>query len=169
MEWDVAAQRAENERLSAALAKLIDRNWSQDQKLDQALSRVWELEERVGGTEALLKESHINQTALNVEVVGLQQWVTELESEVKWTKGITDQHSASFDDFGAQVEELEAHVDRQEGTNTYNEHLHRGLSGRINWLFRQEESLNTRMSDLEDEVQLESHCCHCPASEPGRE
>jgi len=165
MEWDVVAQRAENDRLSAALAKLIDRNWSQDQKLDQALSCIRELEECVGGTEALLKESHLNQTALDVEVVGLQQRVTELESEVKWTKGITDQHSESFDDFGAQVEELEAFVDRQEAANSYDEHMYRGLSGRINWLFRREESLNTRMSDLEDEVQLESHCCHCPTSE----
>ena len=169
MEWDVVAQRAENDRLSAAMAKLIDCNWSQDQKLDQALSHVRELEERVEGTEALLKESHINQTALNVEVVGLQQRVTELESEVKWTKGITDQHLASFDDFGAQVEELEAFVDRQEAANSYDEHMYRGLSGRINWLFRREEALNTRMSDLEDEVQLELHCCHCPASEPGSE
>jgi len=169
MEWEAVERRSENERLSAALAKLIDRNWSQDKKLDQALDRVRDLESRVEGTESLLKESHINQTALDVEVVGLQQRVEELESEMKWTRGITDQHSSSFDDFGAQVEELEAHVDRQEGTNTYNEHLHRGLSGRINWLFRREESLNTRMSDLEDEVQLESHCCHCPASEPGVE
>jgi len=105
MEWDVAAQRAENERLSAALAKLIDRNWSQDQKLDQALERVRDLESRVGGTEALLKESYVNQTALDVEVVALQQRVEELESEVKWTRGITDRHSESFDDFGAQVED----------------------------------------------------------------
>ena len=169
MEWDVAAQRSENERLSAALAKLIDRNWSQDKKLDQALDRVRDLESRVEGTEALLKESHFNQTALDVEIVGLQQRVTELESEMKWTRGITDQHSVSFDDFGAQVEELEAFVDRQEAGNSYDEHMFRGLSGRINWLFRREESLNTRMSDLEDEVQLESHCCHCPASEPGVE
>ena len=78
MEWDVAAQRAENERLSAALAKLIDRNWSQDQKLDQALERVRDLESRVGGTEALLKESYVNQTALDVEVVALQQRVQQL-------------------------------------------------------------------------------------------
>jgi len=169
MEWEAVERRSENDRLSAALAKLIDRNWSQDKKLDQALDRVRDMESRVGATEALLKESHINQTALDVEVIGLQQRVAELESEMKWTRGIADQHSASFDDFGAQVEELEAFVDRQEGTNTYNEHLHRGLSGRINWLFRREESLNTRMSDLEDEVQLESHCCHCPASEPGVE
>jgi len=169
MEWEAVERRSENDRLSAALAKLIDRNWSQDKKLDQALDRVRDMESRVGATEALLKESHINQTALDVEVIGLQQRVAELESEMKWTRGITDQHSASFDDFGAQVEELEAFVDRQEDTNTYNEHLHRGLSGRINWLFRREESLNTRMSDLEDEVQLESHCCHCPVSEPGVE
>jgi len=80
MEWDVAAQRAENERLSAALAKLIDRNWSQDKKLDQSLERVCELESRVESTEALPKESHINQTALDVEVIGLQQRVEELES-----------------------------------------------------------------------------------------
>ena len=72
MKWDVAAQRAENDRLSAALAKLIDRNWSQDKKLDQALDRVRDLESRVEGTEALLKESHINQTALDVEVINLQ-------------------------------------------------------------------------------------------------
>jgi len=85
----------------------------------------------VGGTEALLKESHINQTALDVEVIGLQQRVAELESEMKWTRGIADQHSASFDDFGAQVEELEAFVDRQEAANTYNEHMFHGLSGRI--------------------------------------
>jgi len=47
MEWDVAAQRAENDRLSAALAKLINCNWSQDKKLDQALDRVRDLENRV--------------------------------------------------------------------------------------------------------------------------
>jgi len=164
MEWDVAAQRAENERLSAALAKLIDRNWSQDKKLDQSLERVRELESRVGSTEALLKESHISQTALDVEVISLQQRVEELELEMKWTRGIADQHSESFDNFGAQVEELEAFVDRQEAANTYNEHMFRGLSGRINWSFRQEGSLATRISDLEDEVQLESHCCHCPSS-----
>ena len=113
MEWEAVERRSENERLSAALSKLIDRNWSQDKKLDQALDRVRDLESRVEGTEALLKESHINQTALDVEVVGLQQRVTELESEMKWTRGIVDQHSASFDDFGAQVEELEAFVDRK--------------------------------------------------------
>jgi len=162
MEWDVAAQRAENDWLSAALAKLINRNWSQDKKLDQSLDRVRELEEWVKTTEALLKESHINQTALDVEVIDLQQRVTKLESEMKWTRGITDQHSASFDDFGAQVEELEAFVDRQEAANTYNEHMFRGLSGCINWSFCREGSLATWISDLEDEVQLESHCCHCP-------
>jgi len=97
-------------------------------------------------------------------VIGLQQRVAELESEVKWTRGIVDQHSASFDDFGAQVEELEVFVDCQEAANTYNEHMFRGLSRRINWSFCREGSLATRISDLEDEVQLESHCCHCPSS-----
>jgi len=164
MEWEAMERRSENDRLSAVLAKLIDRNWSQDQKLDQALGRVRDMESRVGATEALLKESHINQTALDVEVIGLQQRVAELESEMKWTRGIVDQHSASFDDFGAQVEELEGFVDRQEAANTYNEHMFRGLSGCINWSFRREGSLATRISDLEDEVQLESHCCHCPSS-----
>ena len=81
MEWEAVERRSENERLSAALAKLIDRNWSQDKKLDQTLDRVRDLESRVEGTEALLKESHINQTALDVEVVGLQQRVAELESD----------------------------------------------------------------------------------------
>jgi len=164
MEWEAVERWSENDRLSAALAKLIDRNWSQDQKLDQALDRVCDMESRVGATEALLKESHINQTALDVKVIGLQQRVAELESEMKWTRGIVDQHSASFDDFGAQVEELEAFVDRQEAANAYNEHMFRGLSGHINWSFRREGSLATRISDLEDEVQLESHCCHCPSS-----
>jgi len=164
MEWEAVERWSENDRLSAALAKLIDRNWSQDKKLNQALDRVRDLESRVEGTEALLKESHTNQTALDVEVIGLQQRMEELELEMKWTRGIADQHSASFDDFGAQVEELEAFVDRQEAANTYNEHMFRGLSGRINWSFRREGSLATRISDLEDEVQLESHCCHCPSS-----
>jgi len=58
MEWEAVERRSENDRLSAALAKLIDRNWSQDQKLDQALDRVRDMESRVGVTEALLKESH---------------------------------------------------------------------------------------------------------------
>jgi len=165
MEWDVAAQRAENERLSAALAKLIDRNWSQDQKLNQALDRVCDLENRVGTAEALLKESHINQTALDVEVIGLQQRVEELESEVKWTKGITDQHSESFDNFGAQVEELELFAERQEAYNTRNGEMIRGLSGHLLWSFRHRELLGVRIADLEEEAQLESHCSHCPTSE----
>jgi len=87
MEWEAVERRSENDRLSAALAKLIDRNWSQDQKLDQALDRVRDMESRVGATEALLKESHINQTALDVEVIGLQQRVAELESETLGTRG----------------------------------------------------------------------------------
>jgi len=69
MEWEAVERQLENDWLSAALAKLIDRNWSQDKKLDNALDRVWELEDRVKGTEDALKESHINQTALNVKVV----------------------------------------------------------------------------------------------------
>jgi len=165
MEWDVAAQRAENERLSAALAKLIDRNWSQDKKLDQALDRVRELESCVEGTEALLKESHINQTMLDIEVIGLQQRVMELESEVKWTKGITNQHLELFNDFGAQVEELELFAERQEAYNARNGKMIRGLSGRLLWSFRHRESLGVRISDLEEEAQLESHCSHCPALE----
>jgi len=102
------------------MAKLIDRNWSQDKKLDTALDRVRELENRVKTTEDLLKESHINQTALDVKVIGLQQRVTELETEVKWTRGITDMHSESFNDFRAQVEELEAFAKRQEAYNQRN-------------------------------------------------
>ena len=108
VERDLVAQRAENDRLSAAMAKLIDHNWSQDKKLDTALDRIRELENRVKVTKDLLKESHINQTALDIEVIGLQQRVTELETEVKWMRGITDMHSESFNDFGAQVEELES-------------------------------------------------------------
>jgi len=165
MEWDLVAQHAENDRLSAAMAKLIDRNWSQDKKLDNALDRIRELENRVKATEDLLKESHLNQTALDVEVIGLQQRVTELESEMKWTKGITDQHSESFDDFGAQVKELESFAERQEAYNQCNNEMTRGLSGRLLWSFRHRESLAVRISDLEEEVQLESHCSHCPASE----
>ena len=123
MEWDVVAQHAENDRLSTAMAKLIDHNWSQDKKLDQALDHVRELESHVKGAEDFVKESHINQTALDVEVIALQQRVTELESEVKWTKGITDQHSESFDNFGAQVEELESFAKRQDTYNAQNNEM----------------------------------------------
>jgi len=83
MEWEAVERRAENNRLSAALAKLIDRNWSQDKKLDNALDHVRELEDRVKSSKSLLKESHINQTVLDVEVIGLQQRMMELELEVK--------------------------------------------------------------------------------------
>ena len=62
----------ENDWLSAALAKLIDRNWSQDKKLDNTLDHVCEMEDQVNTTEDLLKESHINQTALDVKVIDLQ-------------------------------------------------------------------------------------------------
>jgi len=165
MEWDLVAQRAENDRLSAAMAKLIDRNWSQDKKLDTTLDCVRELENRVKTTEDLLKESHINQTALDVEVIGLQQRVTELETEVKWTRGITDMHSESFNDFGAQVEELESFAKRQEAYNQRNNDMTRGLSGCLLWSFRHRESLGVRISDLEEEAQLESHCSHCPVLE----
>ena len=165
MEWDVAAQRAENDQLSAVMAKLIDRNWSQDKKLDNTLDCVRELEGRVKATKDLLKESHINQTVLDVEVIKLQQQVTELESEVEWVKGITDMHSESFDNFGAQVEELESFAKRQEAYNARNNKMTCGLSGCLLWSFRHCESLGVQISDLEEEAQLESHCSHCPSLE----
>ena len=115
--------------------------------------------------EDLLKESHINQTALDVKVIGLQQWVAELESEVKWVKGIANQHSESFNDFGAQVEELESFAERQEVYNTQNGEMIRGLSSCLLWSFRHCKSLGVWIADLEEEAQLESYCLHCPASE----
>jgi len=74
-------------------------------------------------------------------------------------------HSESFDNFGAQVEELESFTERQEAYNTRNNEMTRGLSGCLLWSFRHCESLGVRISDLEEEAQLESHCSHCPALE----
>jgi len=68
----------------------------------------------------LLKESHVNHTALDVEVIGLQERVKELELEAKWAKGISDMHSKSFDSFRAQVKELEKFVEEQEEYNHRN-------------------------------------------------
>jgi len=120
MEWDVAVQRVENDCLLVVMAKLIDCNWSQDKKLDDALACVWELEGQVKMTKELLKESHINHTALDVEVIGLQERVKELESKVKWLKGFSDMHSESFNSFGAQVEKVEEFVEEQEEYNCCN-------------------------------------------------
>ena len=36
-----------------------------------------------------------------------------------------------------------------------------GLSGRLLWSFHHCELLGVRISDLEEEAQLESHCSHC--------
>jgi len=74
-------------------------------------------------------------------------------------------HSESFDNFGAQVEELESFVERQEVYNKRNNVMTCGLSGCLLWSFHHRESLGVRISDLEEEAQLESHCSHCPALE----
>jgi len=84
---------------------------------------------------------------------------------VKWAKGITNQHSESFNDFGAQVEELESFAERQETYNAQNGEMIRGLSGHLLWSFRHRESLGVQISNLEEEAQLESHCSHCLALE----
>ena len=162
MEWDIVAQCVENNCLLAAMAKLIDCNWSQDKTLDDTLDHIWELESQVKMTEELLKESHVNHTALDVEVIGLQERVKKLELEMKWTRGISDMHTESFDSFGAQVKELEKFIKEQEEYNHHNTIMTRGLSHHCLWGFHHHESLGACISDLEREAQLESHCSHCP-------
>jgi len=63
------------------------------------------------------------------------------------------------------VEELESFAERQEVYNEQNNAMTHGLSGRLLWSFCHHKSLGVRISNLEEEAQLESHCSHCPVSE----
>ena len=78
MSHDVSAQRAENERLDAAVCCLVDQNWSQGQELARKDVRIKELEEEMLAIKAGLEDQRVNHCALDITIVEVQEWVKDL-------------------------------------------------------------------------------------------